>query len=118
MSMSEEELGAGQYLDQNLDFSVDETGDVRSAYGIEELEKDLSFQMIASLSQFLGERPTPELEADIKRMAYRVAAADVRVSAVDRQGIDVEWEESMKQMNVSMSVTTTVDEEYSLVFNV
>jgi hypothetical protein len=118
MSMSEEELGAGQYLDQTLDFEIDETGDVRGAFGGAELEKDLSFQMIASLSQFLGEQPTPELESDIKRMAYRVAAADVRVSFVDRQTIEVEWEESMKQMNVSMSVTTIVDEEYSLVFDV
>lgn len=116
--MSEEELGAGQYLDQNLDFEIDETGDVRSAFGGAELEKDLSFQMIASLSQFLGERPTPELEADIKRMAYRVAAADVRVSTVDRGNITVEWNYNSREMELTVPVTTNTDEEYELVFEV
>lgn len=116
--MPEENLGSGQYLDEDLDFEVDTTGDIRASDGQEELEKDLSFQMIISLSQFLGEPPTAEVESEIKRMAYRVAVADVRISGVNRAEIDVEWAESMKQFDVSVPVTTNTDEEHELVFEV
>lgn len=116
--MSEENLGSGQYLDETLDFEVDTTGDIRASDGLEELEKDLAFQMIISLSQFLGEPPTPETEADIRRMAYRVAAADIRISFVARDNITVEWNHNSREMEVSVPVTTNTDEEYELVFNV
>lgn len=116
--MSEDNLGSGQYLDQNLDFEVDAGGDIQTSSGIDELQKDLAVQMIVSLSQFIGESPTPETEADIKRMAYRVAIADVRVSSVNRENITVEWIGGMKKFDVEVPLTTDTDEEYELVFNV
>lgn len=116
--MSEEELGSGQYLDQNLDFEVDTTGDIRASDGIDEVEKDLAVQMIFSLSDFLGQQPTAETEADIKRVAYRVAIADIRVSSVDRENITVEWMREGREFDVTVPLAVETGEEYELVFNV
>lgn len=116
--MSEENLGAGQYLDEDLDFEVGPTGDIRTTSGVEELQKDLAFQMIISLSQFLGEPPTPETESEIKRMAYRVAFADLRVTGVDRNNIIVEWNHRSDAMEVTVPLTTDTGEEQELVFEV
>lgn len=113
-----ENLGSGIYLDKSLDFDIDETGDIRDANGIEEVEKDLSFQMIFSLSQYIGEAPTPEVEAEIKRTTYRVAIADVRVSSVERESIAVNWAEDMKQFDVEVPTTVDTGEEYELVFEI
>lgn len=115
--MSESNLGSGQYLDNNLDFQIDTTGDIKASEGVDELEKDLSVQMIFALSQFIGESPTPETEADIKRMAYRAAIADVRVSSVNRENITVEWMDSMKKFDVTVPLTTNTAEQYELIFN-
>jgi hypothetical protein len=118
MSMSEHNLGSGQYLDETFDFEVDTTGDIRASDGIEEVEKDLSFQMAITLSQFLGEQPTQEVEAEIKRMAYRVGIADVRVANIDRTNITVNWSNDMKQFDVGLPLTIETGEEYELVFEV
>lgn len=116
--MAEENLGAGQYLDQNFDFDIDTTGDIRAASGLNELEKDLSVQMAFTLSEFLGEPPTNETEAEVKRTVYRVAIADVRVSSVDQENIVVEWSRRLRELQIEVSVTTVTDDEYDMVFNV
>jgi hypothetical protein len=116
--MSEENLGSGQFLDQSLDLEVGSTGDIKTVSGREELEKDLAFQMIFSLEPYTGQPPTPEIEAEVKRIAYRVAIADVRVTAVDRENITVNWNTREKELDATVPVTTTTDEQYDLVFNV
>lgn len=116
--MSEENLGAGPYLDKSFDFDIDGTGDIRASEGLSELEKDLALYMAVELEDFLGRPPTPETSAEVKRAVYRTAIADVRISSVERESISVEWNNRNKKLVVSIPVTTTANEEYELVFDV
>lgn len=116
--MSEQNLGSGIFLDEQLDLSVGTTGDLLTVDGIDELEKDLAVQMIQSMQQYLGKTPTNTTEAEAKRTAYRTAIADVRISSVDRENIVVEWQNRTQNLRVDVPVTTNTDEEYNLVFNV
>lgn len=116
--MSEDNLGSGPSLDEDLDFEIDETGDIRSSSGMEELQKDLSFQMMIALSQFIGENPTPELNVEVRRKVYRVAVSDERISSVDRKKINVEWYNHSQELTVSVPVTTTENATYEMVFGV
>lgn len=116
--MTEENLGSGIYLDELFDFEVDQTGDVLSTDGIDELEKDLAVQMKFNLRQFLGEVPSSQLNAEVRRTVAQIAIADNRIVSVDRNNIDVEWKERTKKLVVSMSIVTNTNEKYNLVFNV
>lgn len=116
--MTEENLGSGIYLDNELDFSADRSGDLRTSSGADELEKDLSFQMIISISQFLGQPPTPSVKTDVSQMASFVAEADTRISSVDRGNITVSFRNEGKEILMTVPVTTNTNENYELVFNV
>jgi len=44
--MVDTDYGAGIELTQDLDLRIDSTGDISSVDGVDELEKDLAFQLI------------------------------------------------------------------------
>jgi len=113
--MAEEDLGAGIYLDRTLDFEVGGTGDLRTTSGGEELEKDLSFQLLIVLDELKGQRLTPETEANIKSLTVDTITSDVRVEAIDRGSIQVR-KPGRNSLRIDAFVTTT-DSEYELVFN-
>jgi len=112
-----DELGSGPALDQYLDLDIDATGDLRSASGVSELEKDLSFQMIINLSRYLGSAPTGNLETQVAGTAKRVALADERVSSVSDDKTVVEFSEDREELTVRLTVRT-VGGQSELVFNV
>jgi len=110
-------FGSGPSLDQQLDFSVDVTGDILSENGIEELKKDLAFQMIINLSQYLGAGPSGNIETQVAGTAKRVALADERVSSVSDDKTIVEFSDDREELTVHLTVRT-VGGESELVFNV
>lgn len=116
--MTEEELGSSQKLDQSFDFVIDSTGDIDSTIGLDELEKDLSVQMAFYLSVYLGEPPTNQTKAEVRRTVSNVAIADARIVDVDQENIVVEWDRGLRELTVEVSVTTITNTEYDLVFNV
>lgn len=87
--MAEDNLGAGLYLDQTLDFGVGSTGDLRYEEGSSELEKDLSFQLLIILDDLRGQPLTPETEAKIKSRTVDTITSDVRVDDLDRGSMQV-----------------------------
>jgi len=115
--MPDEEFGAGPALDENLDFFVGPTNDLAHEDGIDELEKDLSVNMIAELTEFVGPPSTPNVRSQIAQNARLTALADERISAVNKGDVDVTINEN-REISVSMTVKVSGDEEYDLVFNV
>jgi len=108
------ELGSGIALDQNFDFDVDETGDLRVAEGADELSKDISFALVSALEGLIGAPKTPEIKRKIRDRSRRVALADDRVQAASADSISVS-ETSRDTFRVSMSVVTIAGTE-ELVF--
>jgi len=112
-----DEFGSGIFLDEQFDFSVGSTGDLKSTNGLNELQKDLAFKMVLNLEQFLGQPPSGNLEAKVADVASRVAVADVRVNSVVEDSIDVQFNETRDELTVKLAVRTD-DGEQNLIFDV
>lgn len=110
-----EELGAGIALDETLDFSINGSGDIASTSGAEELEKDLSFQLLIILSDFKGQPLRPETESEIKSLTVDTISSDVRVDEVDRGSVEVE-KPGREAIRIGVPVST-LQGEHELVFN-
>lgn len=110
-----EVLGSGIALDEQLDFSVNSSGDLKSVSGSSELEKDLAFQMIISLSKYVGQPPSGNLNEKVAGTASRVARADRRVNSVTDS--NVTYSRDRREITVEMTVTTR-NAQRALVFNV
>jgi hypothetical protein len=74
-----EAFGAGIALDEDFDFSVNETGDLKTVSGRAELEKDLSFQLSFFLRRHIGELVSENLKAEVKNTAKEIVELDTRV---------------------------------------
>lgn len=88
--MSEDYLGSGLYLDTSLDFDPNGIGDLRTVDGSDELQKDLAFQLLITLQEFVGPPLTPAVRADIKDLTIDTITSDTRVDDIDRGSLRVE----------------------------
>jgi hypothetical protein len=111
------EFGDGIFLDEALDFSIDPTGDIQAARGVEELEKDLSVQMIAGLDQYLGSPPSGNLRAKVLNTATNIATADPRVLSVVADSSAISFSRNRQKLNVKLLVRT-VSGQQELIFNI
>lgn len=100
------ELGSGIYLDGLFDFVADSTGDIRAAEDVNELQKDLAFQMIISLSKYLGQPPSGNLKEKIAGTAKRVAETDDRVDFVDSRKTEISFNSNRQEMTLKVTVQT------------
>lgn len=110
-------FGAGIHLDEQFDFAVDTTGDIQSDRGVIELQKDLSFQMVISLSKYLGQAPTGNLPEKVAGTARRVAEVDDRVRFVDSSKTEVSFSTDRQEITLKIFVQTD-DGEQELIFDV
>lgn len=111
-------LGSGIHLDELLDFEVDSTGDIKGEKGVSELQKDLAFQMIISLSKYLGQPPRGNLPEKVAGTAKRVAEVDDRVDYVDSRKTEVEFGPNGEEITLKMVVKTKESGEENLIFDV
>jgi hypothetical protein len=110
-------FGSGIYLDEQLDFSVDSTGDIRGESGVSELQKDLAFQMIISLNKYLGQPPSGNLAEKVAGTAERVAEVDNRIKFVDSSKTEVSF--SSDREEITLKITAKTDNgEQNLIFDV
>lgn len=105
MATPEQEFGSGIGLDENLDLVVTERGDTSKYEGVPELEKDLSFNLIAAFDRVLGWVNTANFLKDAEILAIRVAESDARVLEV--VSIDVRVSEP-DEIEIDMTVSTNV----------
>ncbi len=112
-----ENLGSGVFLDERFDFSVDPTGDLKSTSGLNELQKDLAFQMVINLEQFIGQPPTGNLQEKVAGTAKRVAEADSRVRYVLEGDTEVIFSDDREEITLKMTAQTR-DEQQNLIFDI
>jgi hypothetical protein len=113
--MPEENLGSGLYLDSNLDFDPNETGDLRTVSGSEELQKDLAFQLIYVLQEYIGPPLEPAIRSEIKSKTVDTVLADERVDSIDRGSLTVRKPDK-NSIVIQADVVADGDKE-ELVFN-
>jgi len=80
------EYGSGPTLDEDFDFTVDETGDIQctNQVGFEtaELEKDLAFTIARRIDLEVGSRTTPAQQASIKSLVRNIILRDSRIARI------------------------------------
>jgi len=106
---AEDALGSGPALDETFDFTIANDGDLNSSSGLEELQKDLGFQMAFLLSEFEGQPLTPDVFSDVRSIARRIALSDDRVTSVNDSNFRVEQDEN-ETIKITMTVGTTFEE--------
>lgn len=111
------DFGTGIYLDEQLDFVVSPTGDLKTKTGADELQKDLSYNMILNLQQYLGQPPSGNLEEKVAGTARRVAEADTRIDSVLSEQTKVTFSPDREEIELIMVIRSD-DAEQELVFNV
>jgi hypothetical protein len=111
------QYGSGIKLTQDLDFEINSTGDIATEIGVDELEKDLAFNMIAQLSDIPGRQKTPRTIAVVKSRTEQQLLADPRVRDVIGE-IEVFYPDDMGDTIEVAATVNTVDGEQQLVFPV
>lgn len=112
------QFGAGQALDENLDFKLDSTGDIDHTNGVKELEKDLAFQNKIALEDVVGAvsvegEVTPTI-IDKVRERLLLDPRILRITSIDVSNTRVNQQE---QYTVNADVVTR-EGERDLVFEV
>jgi hypothetical protein len=108
------DFGAGPKLTQDWDFEIDETGDIRSVSGLDELGKDLAFASSILLEVKRGLPQSPETNKKIESQARSIALADVRIDRVEY----VEVTTADNNTAEIVMVVVTDNEQQELVFEV
>lgn len=112
-----DDYGSGVHLDQNLDLGVGETGDLKSDSGENELQKDLAFQMILGLDQYIGQPPSGNLPSKVAGTAKTIAERDERIDFVKAGETEVSFTDDRRTIELSMVVQAD-NEEVDLVFDI
>lgn len=112
-----EEFGSGIFLDDQFDLSIDSTGDIQSTTGVDELQKDLAFQMVISMQQFRGSPPSGNLKAKISNTASQVVLGDSRINSVVRDSFTIEFSDNRESIDIRFDVRTETGQQ-TLVFNI
>lgn len=111
------EYGGGIFLTKDWDFEVNNTGDIRTISGLDELEKDVAFQLASNLDQFIGSRITNEQANDIAIETQQQLSADPRIAAV--LDLTVQFPDGDPDtVEVIATVRDTEGDEQELVFEV
>lgn len=114
-----ERFGAGFALDENLDFDITPTGDLRGERGLSELQKDLAFQLHFFLQDFLGAKPTEETKTNVLAEVKDVVTRDSRVrSFVDEEASVSFFGNRNTGIKATVPIVTTNDESYEFVAEV
>ena len=111
-------FGSGPALDENFDLSVNETGDLKSVDGVEELHKDLSFQLQYSLETYIGAGQNTNVETNALTTAIRVLNADSRVDRVIESTSGASLTEDGRTLTITMNYITNDGEEQRFVYEV
>lgn len=112
-----DEFGSGIHLDGQFDFAVGSAGDLKTENGIDELQKDLAFQMVINLDRYIGQPPSGNLEEKVASTAKRVALADSRIGSVDSSKTEVSFSPDRQEITLKMTIQTGEGEQ-ELVFDV
>lgn len=76
------EFGAGPDLNENWDFEVNSTGDIATTIGVDELEKDIAFNVARRLDGEIGRRRDRSTEKRIQVIVEDIFAEEVRIDSV------------------------------------
>jgi len=112
-----DEFGSGIFLDDQFDFSVNSTGDLKTRSGLDELQKDLAFNMVINLNQYRGQPPTGNLKEKVAATAKSVAEADSRIDFVLSGQTQVSFSDNREQITLKMTAQVE-DTQQSLIFDI
>jgi hypothetical protein len=113
--MSEEDFGGGIQLDEDWDFEIDSTGDIKTAKGVAELEKDLAFRSTVAIQPYLGQPIDNTLAEKVRNILREAMLQDDRIEAVE----SISFERTGRdEITVTVTVITSDASEYELIFPV
>lgn len=108
-------LGAGIYLNEDWDFAVDVSGDLRTTTEIKELQKDVALNVAESLQDDLGKPITNQTAKEIRISTKNVLLSDPRLGTI--RNIEVNRVRQTNEFEVVASADT-IDGPFDLVFEV
>lgn len=119
--MTDKNFGSGIKLTHNWDIDVDNTGDVATVSGSEELQKDSSMLSSITLEKQLGKSIQSRLNSnsmkDIELLVRRTLLSDERIKRV----VNVEaWspENTIDLIEIEAEVIADSSQKYDLIFEV
>lgn len=114
--MSDEEaFGAGPKLTQNFDFEVNNTGDIETNNGLDQLEQDLGFNTRRRLQDRLGSIMTNTEKQLTENRARRVFEDDPRIQSVMDMSIR---ETGTNELSIDAIVYASNEETYDFIITV
>lgn len=109
-------FGGGIFLSTDWDLDVDESGDVRTVTGEDELQKDVAFQTASALEDVRGGPQSPDLRSETINAIKNILVEEPRVDRI--LSIDVrEAGEDLDKMEVIIEVNADLTQQ-ELVFEV
>lgn len=97
-----DDLGAGPVLDEYFDFQVDGRGDVDTDSGVDEIAKDLSYNLQPLLMRYLGTIPGTTGDGNIEAVVQTSLQSDPRV----RSAMNIDIQHDADGIAVSADIIT------------
>ena len=107
-------FGSGIFLNEDWDFEVDVTGDLKSTSGPDELQKDVSFNVARNVE--IGKRLDSSTQKKIQVTVRDVLVNEYRIESI--RELDVRRVDSSNKFEIIAEVDTITDETPELVFEV
>jgi len=107
-------FGSGIFLNEDWDFEVDATGDLKSTSGLDELQKDVSFNLSRNIE--IGKRLDSSTQKSIQVTVRDVLVNESRIDSI--RELEVRRVDSANKFEVIAEVDTITDETAELIFEV
>lgn len=108
-------LGAGVGLNRDFDFEVDTTGDLATVTELDELEKDVAFNVARTLQESIGQPVTSSTAKELQVDVRDVLIEDSRINVVG--SVTIRRIQRTNTYEVVAEVTTA-EGPFELVFEV
>lgn len=99
------EYGAGPVLTQNFDFNIISSGDIETASGPTELEKDIAFNVAAVINEEgLGNQFGETQRNNLRVLIGSTISDDPRITNINRLTIEQD-EDNVSRININADTT-------------
>ena len=115
--VTQENLGGGIALNRDFDLEIDNTGDIKTIYGIDEVKKDIVYNLNENLQDILGQSKEESTLQEANKIIRDTVSSYSNVDGI--LGLEIYFlgfgEEYDMRINMIISIN---DEEKELVVNV
>jgi hypothetical protein len=107
--IQEQNIGGGIALNKDFDLMIDDTGDIKTITGVDEVKKDISYNITENLQEILGKPKTKESAYEAKRVCYDTVDSYANVGGIE--AIRIGFGNIVDDFDLAIEMIITINDE-------